>query len=76
MVRLLRTEEPLHIDEPRILTVVLVVGVNGSGKTTSIGKMAAYYKNRGRKVVLGAADTFAQRRSTSSRSGATGLASK
>ncbi len=58
MVRLLRTEEPLHIDEPRILTVVLVVGVNGSGKTTSIGKMAAYYKHRGRKVVLGAADTF------------------
>ena len=58
MVRLLRTEEPLHIDEPRILTVVLVVGVNGSGKTTSIGKMADYYKHRGRKVVLGAADTF------------------
>ena len=58
MVRMLQTEEPLHIDEPRILTVVLVVGVNGSGKTTSIGKMAYYYKQRGRKVVLGAADTF------------------
>jgi fused signal recognition particle receptor len=58
MVRLLQTDEPLHIDEPRILTVVLVVGVNGSGKTTSIGKMAYYYKQRGRKVVLGAADTF------------------
>ena len=58
MVRLLQTEEPLHIDEPRILTVVLVVGVNGSGKTTSIGKMAHYYRQRGRKVVLGAADTF------------------
>ncbi len=58
MVRLLQTDEPLHIDEPRILTVVLVVGVNGSGKTTSIGKMAYYYKGRGRKVVLGAADTF------------------
>ncbi len=58
MVRLLRSDEPLHIDEPRILTVVLVVGVNGSGKTTSIGKMAHWYKARGRKVVLGAADTF------------------
>ena len=58
MVKLLKTDEPLHIDEPRILTVVLVVGVNGSGKTTSIGKMAAYYKRRGRKVLLGAADTF------------------
>lgn len=58
MVRLLQTDEPLHIEEPRILTVVLVVGVNGSGKTTSIGKMAAYYKRRGLRVVLGAADTF------------------
>ncbi len=58
MVRLLRADEPLHIDEQRLLTVVLVVGVNGSGKTTSIGKMAAWYKGRGRKVVLGAADTF------------------
>lgn len=58
MVKLLASDEPLHIDEPRILTVVLVVGVNGSGKTTNIGKMAYWYKNRGRKVVLGAADTF------------------
>jgi fused signal recognition particle receptor len=58
MVNLLSTEEPLHIEEPRILTVVLVVGVNGAGKTTTIGKMAAYYKRRGLKVVLGAADTF------------------
>ncbi len=58
MVRLLRSDEPLHIEEPRILTVVLVVGVNGSGKTTTIGKMAHYYKKKGRRVVLGAADTF------------------
>jgi fused signal recognition particle receptor len=58
MVKMLQTDEPLHIDEPRILTVVLVVGVNGSGKTTSIGKMAYYYQQKGRKVVLGAADTF------------------
>lgn len=58
MVKLLQSEEPLHIDEKRILTVVFVVGVNGAGKTTTIGKMAYWYKARGRKVVLGAADTF------------------
>ncbi len=58
MVRLLATDQPLQIDEPRLLTVVMVVGVNGSGKTTSIGKMAYYYKQRGRKVLIAAADTF------------------
>jgi len=58
MVKLLQPDEPLHIDEARLLTIVLIVGVNGSGKTTSIGKMAAYYKRRGRKVLLSAADTF------------------
>ncbi|MEM7126060.1 MAG: signal recognition particle-docking protein FtsY [Chloroflexota bacterium] len=58
MVALLKAEEPLNLEEKRLLTVVLVVGVNGAGKTTTIGKMAHWYKNRGRKVVLGAADTF------------------
>jgi len=38
--------------------VILVVGVNGVGKTTTIGKLAAQYKNKGKKVILGAADTF------------------
>ena len=38
--------------------VILVVGVNGVGKTTSIGKMAHYFKSTGLKVVIGAADTF------------------
>lgn len=38
--------------------VVMVVGVNGVGKTTTIGKLAAQYKAAGNKVVLGAADTF------------------
>ena len=47
-----------ELEEPRQLTVVLVVGVNGSGKTTTIGKMAHYYKSRGRKVMLAAGDTF------------------
>lgn len=38
--------------------VIMVVGVNGVGKTTTIGKLAAQLKNEGKKVVLGAADTF------------------
>lgn len=38
--------------------VLMVVGVNGVGKTTTIGKLANLYKNKGYKVVLGAADTF------------------
>ena len=39
-------------------SVILVIGVNGVGKTTSIGKLAAMYKNEGKKVILAAADTF------------------
>ena len=38
--------------------VILVVGVNGVGKTTTIGKLARFYSRQGRKVLLGAADTF------------------
>ena len=38
--------------------VIMVVGVNGVGKTTTIGKLAAQYKKKGKNVVLGAADTF------------------
>ncbi|MBQ5969603.1 MAG: signal recognition particle-docking protein FtsY [Clostridia bacterium] len=41
-----------------IPSVILVIGVNGVGKTTTIGKMAAMYKSQGKKVLLGAADTF------------------
>jgi len=44
-----------HRDEPY---VILVVGVNGVGKTTTIGKLAHQYKAAGKKVILGAADTF------------------
>lgn len=39
-------------------SIILVIGVNGAGKTTTIGKMAAMYKAQGKKVLLGAADTF------------------
>lgn len=38
--------------------VILVIGVNGVGKTTTIGKMANYFKSQGKTVILGAADTF------------------
>lgn len=44
-------------DEPRPY-VILMVGVNGVGKTTSIAKLAYHFKRAGKKVVLGAADTF------------------
>lgn len=46
------------IDMVTIPSVILVIGVNGVGKTTSIGKMAAMFKEEGKKVILGAADTF------------------
>ncbi len=39
-------------------TVILIVGVNGSGKTTSIAKLARWFTSRGKKVVVGAGDTF------------------
>lgn len=48
--------QPLNTDgKPE---VILVIGVNGVGKTTSIGKLAARYVNEGKKVMLSAADTF------------------
>ena len=49
---------PLAIDESRRPYVILVVGVNGSGKTTTIGKLARRLHAEGRKVVLAAGDTF------------------
>lgn len=48
---------PLDIDEHKPF-VVLVVGVNGNGKTTTIGKLASSFKAQSKKVMLGAADTF------------------
>ena len=47
MLALLDSPPPMKIDDPRLLTVVLVVGVNGSGKTTSIAKLAKMHKDRG-----------------------------
>jgi fused signal recognition particle receptor len=54
---LVAAERPLpRVSEPP--AVVMVVGVNGSGKTTTIGKLASRYKSEGRSVLLCAADTF------------------
>ncbi len=50
-------EFPL-LEDPRKPLVMLVVGVNGVGKTTTIGKLGARFVEQGRRVVLGAADTF------------------
>jgi fused signal recognition particle receptor len=49
---------PLVIDPATKPFVILVAGVNGSGKTTTIGKLAARYRGEGRSVMLAAADTF------------------
>lgn len=53
---MLSGREGMELDT--IPSVILVIGVNGVGKTTTIGKMAAYYKAQGKKVILAAADTF------------------
>ena len=53
-------EEPLawEADDAPAMSIVLVVGVNGAGKTTSIAKLSHAFKNDGATVILGAADTF------------------
>jgi len=55
---MLETSAPPYLSGKRMLNVVLVVGVNGSGKTTSIAKLAHYHQSRGDNVILAAADTF------------------
>ncbi len=56
ITEMLGEDEGLKLDTKP--SVILVIGVNGVGKTTSIGKIASILKNQGKKVVLGAADTF------------------
>lgn len=53
-----QTAEDFKVPAGHTPHVVMVVGVNGVGKTTTIGKLAAQYKKAGNKVMLGAADTF------------------
>ncbi len=54
--RLIGEHEPLNLSTKP--SVILVIGVNGVGKTTSIGKMSAELKSQGKKIVVAAADTF------------------
>ena len=51
-------ETEFVVPETKKPYVIMVVGVNGVGKTTTIGKLASQFKKNGKKVVLGAADTF------------------
>jgi fused signal recognition particle receptor len=53
-----RVQRPLRVDPAKRPFVILVVGVNGSGKTTTIGKLAKQYRDAGRSVMLAAGDTF------------------
>lgn len=47
-----------EVPELKTPTVILIIGVNGVGKTTSLGKLASKFKNEGKKVLIAAADTF------------------
>ena len=59
LVRLLVVDsKPWNYASTRLLEVMLIIGVNGSGKTTSIAKLSQLYSRKGRKVLLAAADTF------------------
>ncbi len=58
IVAMVKDDRPLVTENPQGPTVILMVGVNGSGKTTSIAKLAYLWKQEGRKVILGACDTF------------------
>jgi fused signal recognition particle receptor len=55
---LAKVQKPLEPDPAHRPHVVLVVGVNGSGKTTTIGKLAKLHRDQGRSVILAAGDTF------------------
>jgi fused signal recognition particle receptor len=56
--RLAKLEKPLVVDTAKKPFVILVAGVNGTGKTTTIGKLAKRFTGEGRKVMLAAGDTF------------------
>ncbi len=53
---MLREDEPMKLSTTP--SIIFVIGVNGAGKTTTIGKLAANFKAQGKKILVGAADTF------------------
>jgi len=61
---MLRQELRAHLDKPPVIqfiatpAIILIVGVNGSGKTTTIAKLGKLFSSQGKQVILGAADTF------------------
>lgn len=57
MIEILGEKTKLELTEGK-LNILLMIGVNGTGKTTTSGKLALRWKNEGKKVILGAADTF------------------
>ena len=57
MLEILGDKTAIELEEGK-LNIILMVGVNGTGKTTTAGKLAYRYKNAGKKVILAAADTF------------------
>lgn len=57
MLEILGEKRSIELQEGK-LNIILMVGVNGTGKTTTAGKLASRYKAEGKKVIMGAADTF------------------
>lgn len=58
MAALQPAARPFALSSTQKPTTILMVGVNGTGKTTTIGKLAHFFKQQNKKVILGAADTF------------------
>lgn len=57
-------EKPLVLPETKEPFVIMLAGINGAGKTTSIGKLAKYFQAQGKSVLLAAGDTFMPRASS------------
>ncbi len=58
IVEMMKSKTPTALNPSVTPHVILIVGVNGNGKTTSVAKLAKFYQNQGKKVLLAAADTF------------------
>jgi len=58
MQKLINAQKDLEIDDVKLPYIILVVGINGVGKTTTIGKIAKYYSQKGKSIMLAAGDTY------------------